>query len=107
MELRRGRARGGEGEPAWQCPRRGGGDPENPAHEAEVVYIPPNADAEAHATIRKHQEHAFIIIDQSVKLLVEKADEKAMADELRAALTSFEVPAAVTEGNNRTYDVAL
>jgi hypothetical protein len=92
-----------------------GGDPKPTAPETlvdprlkdEVSHIPANIDEKGEATIRKWQEHALLLVDQSMRLYTEPKDEKDVSDLLRAAFKSLEVPTAVTEGTERTYDIAI
>eukprot|EP00974_Lingulodinium_polyedra_P038462 3685150-Lingulodinium_polyedra.AAC.1 len=48
-----------------------------------------------------------MVIDQSVKLLLETTDEKVLAESLRDAMKSFDTPPPVVEANSRTHDVAI
>ena len=59
----------------------------------DVTYIPPDLEEMAQATIAKYQSQAYVLIDQSVQLLVEAKDGKAMADLLREAWQRFDLPA--------------
>ena len=59
----------------------------------DVTYIPPDLEEMAQATIAKYQSQAYVLIDQSVQLLVEAKDGKAMADLLREAWKRFDLPA--------------
>lgn len=59
----------------------------------DVIYIPRDLEEMAQATIAKYQSQAYVLIDQSVQLLVEARDGKAMADLLREAWQRFDLPA--------------
>ena len=79
----------------------------DPRLKDDVIHIPANIDEKDEATIRKWQEHAMLLVDQSMRLYTEPTDEKDVSDLLRAAFKSLEVGPAVTEGTERTYDIAV
>ena len=72
----------------------------------EVQRAPAGDDA-AKKTVKKYQELAFALVDQSVRFVVEPKEEKALADMLRDALGAFDVGPAVVEGRERTYDLGV
>ena len=64
-------------------------------------------DAESEKTIRKFQDQARLLVQQSAQIIVEPKDEKALADLLRKAFAGIEVAPAIVEGLNRTYDIGV
>ena len=74
----------------------------------DVTYIPPDLEEVAQATIAKYQSQAYVLIDQSVQLLVEAKDVKAMSDLLREAWQRFDLPAqgpANICGSDRVHEL--
>ena len=72
--------------------------------------MPPTVDAMPEATIRKYQDQTHVMIDQSVTLLVETNDGKAMVEMLRAAINLHEkspVAAGSSMYGMSIYDVKL
>ena len=82
-------------DPGGSAPDPGDSAPDQ-SHKCadEVSFMPPNVDAMSEATIRKYQDQAHVMIDQSVTLLVETSDWKAMVEMLRAAINRHESPVA-------------
>lgn len=76
----------------------------DPRLESLVEFIPPDASDKDQATIRKYQEHANTLVDQSVRLIVEPKDEKDLASMIRSSLDGFELAKPIVEGTERTYD---
>ena len=66
-----------ETDPGGSAPDPGDSAPDQ-SHKCadEVSFMPPNVDAMSEATIRKYQDQAHGMIDQSVTLLVETNDGK-------------------------------
>ena len=100
------------------APKKADSDGTEPIKKAEadslvidddvVTYIPPDLEEVAQATIAKYQSQAFVLIDQSVQLLVEAKDVKAMSDLLREAWQRFDLPAqgpANICGSDRVHEL--
>ena len=74
----------------------------------DVTYIPPDLEEMAQATIAKYQSQAYVLIDQSVQLLVEAKDVRAMSDLLREVCQRFDLPAhgpANICGSDRVHEL--
>ena len=75
-----------------------------------LTYVPPDADEQAVAVIRKYQDHAQTLIEQSVTIIVETADEADLVKLFRqcfAGFTSDVAPLAVQGTSDRKYDVGI
>ena len=48
-----------------------------------LTYVPAQADEKAASTIRKYQDHVITLVEQSVTIIVEIEDEKALSDLFR------------------------
>ena len=77
---------------------------DNPQDEDDVAYMPPDAEETAQAVIKKYQEQAYVLVDQSVQLVVEAKDAKAMADLLRESWAKFGIDPV---GENPLYDIGV
>ena len=77
---------------------------DNPQDEDDVAYMPPDAEETAQAMIKKYQEQAYVLVDQSVQLVVEAKDVKAMADLLRESWAKFGIDPV---GENPLYDIGV
>lgn len=77
---------------------------DNPQDEDDVAYMPPDAEETAQAMIKKYQEQAYVLVDQSVQLVVEAKDAKAMADLLRESWAKFGIDPV---GENPLYDIGV
>ena len=77
---------------------------DNPQDEDDVAYMPPGAEETAQAVIKKYQEQAYVLVDQSVQLVVEAKDAKAMADLLRESWAKFGIDPV---GENPLYDIGV
>ena len=77
---------------------------DNPQDEDDVAYMPPDAEETAQAVIKKNQEQAYVLVDQSVQLVVEAKDAKAMADLLRESWAKFGIDPV---GENPLYDIGV
>ena len=77
---------------------------DSPQDEDDVAYMPPDAEETAQATIAKYQEQAYVLVDQSVQLVVEAKDAKAMADLLRESWAKFGIEPV---GENPAYDIGV
>ena len=69
-------------------------------------FTPKGVDDGSASTIHKYQEQARLLVNQSISLFVEPKDEGDLVELLRTVRDSFEVPAATTEGTERSYDLA-
>ena len=77
---------------------------DNPQDEDDVAYMPPDAEETAQAVIKKYQEQAYVLVDQSVQLVVEAKDAKTMADLLRESWAKFGIDPV---GENPLYDIGV
>ena len=78
-----------------------------PAEDDALMYIPPDADELAVQTIRKYQDHARTLIEQSVTIIVETTDEANLARLLRQAHETFKDLPVLFCGQDRRYDVGV
>ena len=92
-------------DPGGSAPDPGDSAPDQ-SHKCadEVSFMPPNVDAMSEATIRKYQDQAHVMIDQSATLLVETSDGKTMVEMLRAAINRHESPVAA---GTSMYDMGI
>ncbi len=78
----------------------------DPRLRSAVEYIPDTITEENHrAVIQKYQAFARRLVAQSVKLLVEPADEAAVMSLLRESHSASKDDAVVTEGDSRSYNI--
>ena len=77
---------------------------DSPQDEDDVTYMPPDAEETAQATIAKYQQQAYVLVDQSVQLVVEAKDPKAMADLLRESWAKIGIEAV---GENPLYNIGV
>lgn len=73
----------------------------------EVTFIPPGVDEDAVETIRKYQDQAKQLVQQSLQLFVEPKDEADVMSLLRASHANLDIADPVVEGLARTYDIAV
>jgi len=81
--------------------------PVDPRLESLVEYMPAGASDQDQATIRKYQEHASTLVDQSARLIAEPTTDKDLATMIRSTLAGFELSKPIVEGTERTYDLAF
>ena len=72
-----------------------------------MKIIPSGIDDQAEATIKKYQDQAKQLLQQSVQLYVEPKDEADVMSVVRAALSNLDVPDAMVEGLHRSYDISV
>ena len=78
---------------------------DSPQDEDDVAYMPPDAEETARATtIAKYQGQAYVLVDQSVQLVLETKDAKAMADLLRESWAKFGIEPV---GETPLYDIGV
>ena len=66
--------------------------------------MPPDAEETAQATIAKYQQQAYVLVDQSVQLVVEAKDAKAMADLLCESWAKIGIEPV---GENPVYNIGV
>ena len=77
---------------------------DSPQDEDDVTYMPPDAEETAQATIAKYQQQSYVLVDQSVQLVVEAKDPKAMADLLRESWAKIGIEPV---GENPLYNLGV
>ena len=73
----------------------------------DVTNIPADLEDAAQATVKRHQEKAYMLVDQSVQILVEAKDAKGMSDLLRATLAKFDDAGCQPDAPGQSYNVGF